>query len=280
MLKPVKKRLEELAWDISSIRNFNYAGEYGNTEKGIKMLIIRLMRDFPNVYGNNPINPNDFFGLHLDSQIPKDIDTSKISEWERDVNKRLRELRSNPNYKALLQAYRKDDQKEISKILPLVFAKHGLNRILEPEEKAPRLYHGMTIPDKEMTPEDYLNLCLKIQKQGLKPSPYGLHCDMDKNIRPIYFALSPLESHGLLSLSFIPNSKTVVVGGGREARIYTKNLKTDFSLNLRDAETLVSYAPDNNIGIPTERTESYCSELKNLLKSRKIQFNELKIPTD
>ena len=279
MLKPVKRRLEELAWNISSIGNFNYAKEYGNTERGIKMLITRLMRDFPNVYGNNPTNPDDFFGLHLDAQIPDDIDTSKISEWEKDVNKRLIELRSNPHYKALLKAYRQDNQKEISEILPLVFAKSGLEKVLEPNEKAQRLYHGVTIPDKA-SPQDYLNLCLKIQKQGLKPSPYGLHCDMDKNIRPIYFALSPLESHGLLSFSFIPNSKTVVVAGGREARIYTKNLKADFSLNLRDPETLASYAPDNDIGIQVERVESYCSELKDLLKSKKIPFNELKIPSD
>ena len=50
-----------------------------------------------------------------------------------------------------------------------------------------------------------------------------------------------------LSFSFIPTSKTVVIAGGREARIYTKNLKANFSLNLRDPETLASYAPDNDI---------------------------------
>lgn len=278
MPKSVKRRLEELAWDVSSIGNFNYASQYGNTERGVKVLIKRLMKDFPDIYSNDPANPGDFFELSPNTQIPNDIDLSKIRGWENEVKKRLKELRSDPKYKTLLEAYRKDNQKEIAKMLPLVFAKPELDGILEPEKMAPRLYHGVTIP-AGATPQNYLNLCLRIQREGLRPSPYGLHCDMDRSIRPIYFALESLKSHGLLSLSLRPDSKTVVIGRG-EAKIYTKRLKADFKLLLRDAETLVSYAPDDDVGVPKNQAEDYVKDLTDLLHERKVPFKRISLPSD
>lgn len=278
MKKDLRSRLNELAWDITSIGNFNYAQEYGHKIESIQNLAERVASELPGVYevmsSTYPI-VEVVYPDAIDS-----IDPNKITKWKKEVGRILTQLREDPSYIELLKAYNNDDQKEIAEILPNVFVNFATDKLIEPGQKSPPLFHGITVP-KKMSAEEYLELCLRMQREGIKPSPYGLHMDMDRNIRPVFSALNPYEAHGLIALTFRPTDHTVVIeNNDSEARIYSKRLKAKFGLVLRDAETLVSYSPGNDVGVPRDKTEGYVKDLTNLLNERKIPFKRISLPSD
>lgn len=276
MGKDLKSRLRELAWDVTSIGNFNYASQYGYKVKDIILIAEGISRDLSGVY--------DLMGSSypileiLSENALEDVDLSKIREWERQVKKVLTTLRSDPEYKRLRVAYRNNDQIQVSETLPNVFVNYEIQTLIEPNQKSPRLSHGITVPEG-MNAEQYLEFCLKISREGLKPSPYGIHMEMDRNIRPIYSATRPLDAHGLIALTFTPESHAVVIDNNKkEAKIYSPKLQANFEFTLRDIDTLTSYGPDDGVVVPNDQIGQYLKDLEEGLTIRKIPFKKVKIP--
>lgn len=275
MVKTVKRRLEELAWDITSIGNFIYAPEYGHTEEKIERLAERANKEFLGQY-DVAKTTYPVVELKLQPNLER-INKKNIGKFEKEVGDILKELKGDEQYKKLREAYEKDDQVRVVDALPQVFVDFRTQSIIEPHETAQRLFHGITVPNG-FTPDQYLAFCLKIKEEGLIPSPFGQHHSMDRDIRPIYSTPSPLESHGLIGLTFIPKNYAVVVENNQEeAMIYTPRLKADFELTLRHPDTFTSYRPHDNPGVQDEKIKDYVKNLESSLKEKGLKFHRLKI---
>ena len=274
MVKTLQDKLEGLAIDVSNIYNFNYASEYGYNKKAISNLIDDIKRDFPNVY----LERSDKTML----EIPLEPDTSEVNILKlkrriSEVRKIFKKLRKDKSYKELFRAYKEDNQEDIAKYLEGVFVDLSKSEIIPPESRKLELFHGVTVP-KGMEPEKYLDLCVKIMENGLKPSPYGLHMGMDRLIRPIFATPEKYDTHGLAFFSFNPSEYTVVLDDRLdEARIYTPVLKTKFNLWLRDSDTLQSYNGFET-GIIGKKAESYAKSLEKIAQKRGVKFKKLGLP--
>ncbi len=270
MARNIKDRLERLAIDVSNINNFNYAPLCGYSTEKIDGMIRELVEDFPGMYYRSSDTMITVAGTP-NSQIG----IEKVEEWEKRVKNVFDTLRSDSEYKELLKAYRKNDQDKIRDHLPGVFVDFMRSDIVDGSTL--QLFHGVRVP-KGIHPKSYLDFCLRIQKEGLKRSPYGLHMDMDYNIRPVFATPNEYDSHGIIYFSFKPKDHTVVLDkNGDEAKIYTPLLKTDLELKLRDADTIPSHGPQE-LGIRVDRAESYISEVEERLQKKGIAFKKLGLP--
>lgn len=275
MVKTVKRRLEELAWDISSIGNFIYAPEYGHTEEKIERLAERAKKEFLGQY-NITKTTYPIVELILQPNL-EGITKENLGRFEKEVGGILKELKGDEQYTKLRDAYEKDDQEKVADALPQVFVDFRTQSIIGPHETPQRLFHGVTVPNG-FTPDQYLAFCLKIKEEGLIPSQFGQHHSMDRDVRPIYSTPSPLESHGLIGLTFIPKNYAVVIENNQEeAMIYTPRLKADFELTLRHSDTFTSYRPHDYPGVPDEQIKDYVKSLESGLKKKGIPFHKLNL---
>lgn len=271
-MKDLRSRLERIAIDVSNLRNFNYADEYGLTEKNVERMIERFIHDFPGAFRDiRPTSMLEFYHLDLTQ-----VDQEKLAQREKEVKKLYGLLKSNDSYRRLLEAYRSGDQDKIKQTLPGVFHNPKMADIFNGSDIR-YLFHGVRVPER-MDAEDYLKLCLKIQKEGIRNSPYGLHMNMDQTIRPVFATPDKNKAHGILFFSFRPQGYTVELDKNlQEARIYVPRLKVPMGINIRNADTLHSYSPDE-VGIDVNKAGKFIEDLEIGLKRRKIPFKTLGIP--
>lgn len=271
-MKDLKSRLERIAIDVSNLRNFNYADEYGLTERNVGKMIDGFIQDFPGAFlDSRSTSMLEFYPADLTQ-----VNQEKLAEREKEVKKLYCLLKSDDSYRRLLKAYRSGDQDKIKQTLPGVFHNPRMADIFDGSEIR-CLFHGVRVPE-EIDAEDYLKLCLKIQKEGIRNSPYGLHMNMDQTIRPVFATPDKNKAHGILFFSFRPQGYTVELDKSlQEARIYVPRLKVPMEINVRSADTLHSYSPDE-VGIDENKASKFIEELERGLKRKKIPFKNLGIP--
>mgnify|MGYP001573693359 CR=1 FL=1 len=275
-MRSLKSRLERLAINVSNLRNFNYADRYGLTERNVQGLIASLIRDFPGAFIDRPGALATLLEPHI--MDLKHVEDSKLTEREKEFKKLYGILKSDDSYRKLLDAYRKGDQVGIRRALPHVFLNPRISDIVNGSHIS-ELFHGVSVPDG-MSPKDYLELCLSIQRDGIRNSPYRLHMNMDHTVRHVFTTPNHYNAHGILFFSFRPNGYTVALDKSlTEARIYTPRLKVPMRFNLRGAETLPSYGPDEGV-IEVSQAEDYIKELERRLTEKSITFKRLGIPKD
>lgn len=225
-------------------------------------------------------------------------DIEMLSQWEARMQSITDAIRSEEAYQKLLEAYRTDDQSGIKKLINSVWSSPSPLAKYERQKAAGRFFHGVTPRkvtlgvagtdfdeekppvDSWVSPAEYISLCRKIRKEGLRPSE-GLHpCDMDENIRPVFVVDDYEDTYGLLFFGFRPEKKGYFVWED-EARdigeyvIYTPVLKLPMSLYLKSAE-LVSHAPERVIGDCSEpeleRMLVYRDQLEKKLTESGVRF--------
>lgn len=211
------------------------------------------------------------------------LTSEQLAPWRELVQRIRDEVKTDPDYKALVDAYGRNDQRALAELVPWVLSSPSAASFLRGE----RLYHGVKIEGDDVN--SHIDLILKIQKEGILPSPFGLHPSMTEEVRPVYSALAPLHAHGLAMLAFEPalTGHTVFSDWagffGAESLIYTPLLTGPFKLLLASEKLLYKRAEKGQrlVGESTgldspEAAREYRSRLEQALRERGIAFELVK----
>ena len=186
-------------------------------------------------------------------------------------------------YQKLLKAYRADNQPYIADVATSVFS--SIRRVRNPG----CLVHGVRIT-QGMTPEEYVDLGMKILKEGIRPSVIDpdrpsetdIHNFADENIRPVFFVADADRTHGLLYFSAKPGGYAVFDPDNEDERlVYTPHYRARLELVLKSRahlEQRIQEGKTNIEAIPlwtSARTQAFRDEVQRLLSESGIAFYEV-----
>ena len=186
-------------------------------------------------------SPHEHAKLHL----PTEGRLADFNELVLRTRKYVRRVRSHPSYRALRSAYRMDDQRRVAKYAPTVFSFPETDPLL----RGSMIFHGVNVG--KLAVDEYVDLILRIQQQGLKPSPFDYHSGMDRWIRPIFCISRAEQTHGLIFFGFAPYAHGIAVfdndycTAGNERLVYTRRLAIPFEIFLKAPSHLAGYEDDH-----------------------------------
>jgi hypothetical protein len=304
MTNELVRRLKILDTDADHLGNYRISSDYGYPSKELRGLTEEISKDFPRAYSHYDVRKG---------ATDSDVDFEKLSFWEETVKEIGNTIRMDSRYQSLVRAYNSNDQAEISRLLREVFDMKRLQSTSEDTPETRRLrkrpfYHGVfprktalgqvgidfetECPpiDEFISPDDYIDRCLTIMSEGLKPSMGAHTAPMDRNIMPVYLVDSPSETHGLLMLELMPQAHGFDVWcrvpgphhsiAIEEMVVYSPALKVPMTLGLKSANFLRKYG-DQGPSLDGETSEeksrikellSYRGHVERRLSDRKIDF--------
>jgi len=273
------RRLNELCIRVGYLHAYVFADRYGYDRETVDNLAGDIERDL-----NGAITGLSIVGNIHEKRISS-VDASLLESAEETVRQALRGIQSDEIYQQLLKAYGANNQSEIARLMPSVFPV----RLIKKERV---LYHGV-VPrevslgvagidfkeekppvDEFISPDEYIDLVLRIQTEGLLPSR-GLHHSTDDNIMPVFTVSDYEDTYGLLFLELNPMKQGYGVFNSESADedlIYTPRLRTLMKLHLKSTEFLETDRVD---GWSSERPQLrlYREQLEDRLNQRKIPFS-------
>jgi hypothetical protein len=222
----VKQRMLDLQDRIYSIGNLSYLDVCTDYESVLQIAI----------EVNRILNGNYF--CPQNGVFSEKISKQGLEAVEEFINKIIKTLHEDPFYQELLQAYLRDDQKEIGKLATSVFNELRL------EKRITTLYHGIRLIQddcevpgcSEITPLEYIEIAKSICDNGLMPSKFAMHHSIDLNVRPIWFVTHVNYTHGFVFVGVNPEDYSVFNPHFESERlVYTKSLLC-FDLFIKSEE--------------------------------------------
>ncbi len=216
-----------------------------------------------------------------------EFDEKRLKYWERKAIRLAEEVRKDPIYQELKNAYNSNNQEKIRDLVSSVWSDvtpidsikrrewrrarsgdffHGVLPVSNPELATQSFDRGL------ISPSDYVDRCIRIMNEGLRPGTGLRSMPMDENIRPIYVTPDKriAASYGPLFFMMRPQDTGFFIWtindnlstAGEEMGVYTPRLLIPMTLSLSLKYGLETHDEKDR--------EKYLREIKKEFGKRKI----------